>query len=732
MNRKQKITLSITGIILVTLILVGLTYGYYLTTIKGNTNTKSITTSLANLELKYDDGNGTITSSNLEPGSSITKTFSVENTGNREVENYTIYLENVINDFEDKDDLYLTLKCSSTEGDCNGNNMVYPSKDGIIAVNNIQVGEKQSFELIVEFLETNDLQNDNMNKKFEGNVKILDMKSANKKLVSAEGEDKVTVSNPELLTNFKIYGSSIQSNIPTEYQELETIAATQISKGSLTAGFNTGYAWKDVSKIVVTMQFLNTPTNGAMIFKSISSGSEDIYSPYITSKTNNIYFNGISGNVVTDYTMEELTNNGLKTLEINIDTNSIDKFIYFGSWNDTAYSANWQLKNLKIYGINNNLLKDFVPCYRKSDKTTGVCDIINGDFQSNNGTGTFTNGKNLPTPENPIEIRSVGDLVTDTNDSNYGKYKLGIKTTGKNIFDINTYLKEYLNNENGITYTQKNFIQINKIKILADAKENTQYTLSFDYEIYSSDEEKGNAIYVSMRDKNNNELKKVQLTSKGTTVTGTSKIVMNEDTTLSHILISYATGTRDCSVILKNIQLEEGTESTDFEAYEEKTTNIFLDEPLRKVGNYSDYIDLINKKIVRNIKEKIFTGNETYYTKYLPELLFKLTETDYMKYLSSSQTRQMSNYGYDFYPSNSAGSYIGISINKLGYENYEDFLNIIKEKNNEGNPIVSEYILATATEKTLEIPDLELTENIKHIFIESNTKPSNIEIGYIN
>ena len=123
MTRKQKIILSITGIILVTLILVGLTYGYYLTTIKGNTNTKSITTSLAKLELKYDDGNGLISKENMIPGDKIVKTFSVENTGNKKVVNYTVYLENVINEFIDKNDLKITLKCTSNNGTCNGNTL---------------------------------------------------------------------------------------------------------------------------------------------------------------------------------------------------------------------------------------------------------------------------------------------------------------------------------------------------------------------------------------------------------------------------------------------------------------------------------------------------------------------------------------------------------------------------------------------------------------------------------
>ena len=51
MNRRQKIIVSVTGIFIVLLILVGLTYAYFLTRITGNTNDKSISVTTANLEL---------------------------------------------------------------------------------------------------------------------------------------------------------------------------------------------------------------------------------------------------------------------------------------------------------------------------------------------------------------------------------------------------------------------------------------------------------------------------------------------------------------------------------------------------------------------------------------------------------------------------------------------------------------------------------------------------------
>ena len=53
------------------------------------------------------------------------------------------------------------------------------------------------------------------------------------------------------------------------------------------------------------------------------------------------------------------------------------------------------------------------------------------------------------------------------------------------------------------------------------------------------------------------------------------------------------------------LQLERGTSATEYEPYIEPIAqNIYLDEPLRKVGDYADYIDFKNQKIVRNIKEE--------------------------------------------------------------------------------------------------------------------------------
>ena len=657
--------------------------------------------------------------------------------GNKEVENYTVYLEKIINEFEDKQDLYLTLKCSSTDGICNGANMIYPSNDGIIAVNNIKVGEMQNFELPVEFLATNDLQNDNMYKKFEGNVKILDIRSAKGEVIKNEESESILVDNAKAIKNFKVYGNSIQNNIPTEYQELETISATQPISTLRTAGFNTGHKWKEVSKIEVTMQFLNTPTSGSMIFKSIKSLASDTNSPYISSKTNNIVFTDITGNVTTNYSREDLTNEGLKTLEINIDNNESEYYIYFGAWSDGAWSANWQLKSLKIYGINNNLLKDFVPCYRISDKTVGVYDRINGDFQSNDGTGTFRSGKNLPTPENPIEINSVGDLITDTNDFNYGKYKIPIKVTGKNLinqdllFSSENIIKEdnsYIVKNNPLTIGpgEKNYNEI--IEHLKEIiKPNVTYILSREVENYTGNSSGsiqirggGKALVTTPYD-NGRKYIKFSLTKE-------------EINSIDYI---YIYGSSD-GIKYSNIQLEMSDNISDYEPYQEKTTNIYLNEPLRKIGNYSDYIDLINKKVVRNIKELKLNGTEEW-TKYPSvDMHYQLVVGD-NEYNSDNIIRTKTNYYKSLSGYNNGSEDYGvfsvdeyrIRIKDKNINDLDSWKNKLKEYSDNSNPLIVDYVLKNKIEENIDFDNLNITNNTINITINTNTKTSKVDLEYI-
>ena len=195
MNRRQKIIVSITGIFLVLLILVGLTYAYFLTRINGNDNEKSISVTTANLEVEYKDNNDIITGDNIIPGTTLPeKVFTVTNNGNGTVD-YSVGLVNIINTLKYTEDMVYKLTCISynkegftlstngsvtgTEnGSCSGvNETEFPNLNSYVVTNSIEVGKVHVYKMIVEYKETNTDQSDDMNKELSAKIDIFDPKS---------------------------------------------------------------------------------------------------------------------------------------------------------------------------------------------------------------------------------------------------------------------------------------------------------------------------------------------------------------------------------------------------------------------------------------------------------------------------------------------------------------------------------------------------------------------------
>ena len=196
MNRRQGIIISITGIFIVLLLLVGLTYAYFLTEITTNENDKSVSVTVANLKLSYGDGNGIITTNEtIVPGTTLdSKTFTVRNDGSLKTD-YVVVIEDVkvtyattvgenvagtTATFESNDFVY-TLTCESDGAACNGVNIetVFPMNGAVIAGNNIEVGKIHTYTLTVTYKETGVNQSADMNKMLEAKVNIADITSIN-------------------------------------------------------------------------------------------------------------------------------------------------------------------------------------------------------------------------------------------------------------------------------------------------------------------------------------------------------------------------------------------------------------------------------------------------------------------------------------------------------------------------------------------------------------------------
>ena len=197
MNRKQKIIVSITGIFLVLMILVGLTYAYFLTQITGNTNTKSISVTTANLVLEYGENTNVVQGiENAEPGYEVSKIFTATNKGNSDI-TYGVTLENIVNELSRQQDLVYTLTCTSylkngfnlaTDGTITGtvdgtctavdDEKQFPSTStmSVMTTNIIDTLHAHAYKLTIKYKEMGVDQSEDMGKTFSAKVNLKDPK----------------------------------------------------------------------------------------------------------------------------------------------------------------------------------------------------------------------------------------------------------------------------------------------------------------------------------------------------------------------------------------------------------------------------------------------------------------------------------------------------------------------------------------------------------------------------
>ena len=115
MEKQEKIPniIAIIGaIVLLVLAVVGLSYAFFSAFIKNGETDPSIEGTGANLSLVYTDGKSVITSSNIMPGWSATKTFTVTNNGEADT-HYKLNISNITNEFVEGG---LTFSIASADG----------------------------------------------------------------------------------------------------------------------------------------------------------------------------------------------------------------------------------------------------------------------------------------------------------------------------------------------------------------------------------------------------------------------------------------------------------------------------------------------------------------------------------------------------------------------------------------------------------------------------------------
>lgn len=98
MNTRQKLTLAIAAIFMVTLTIVGVTYAYFVTQVQNNPSTPNIQVGTASLGVTYGDGNDVVTLTDVLPGTKVYKTFTVTNSNSTQPVPFTVYVTSTAGD----------------------------------------------------------------------------------------------------------------------------------------------------------------------------------------------------------------------------------------------------------------------------------------------------------------------------------------------------------------------------------------------------------------------------------------------------------------------------------------------------------------------------------------------------------------------------------------------------------------------------------------------------------
>lgn len=246
--------------------------------------------------------------------------------------------------------------------------------------------------------------------------------------------------------NGNIWWKKEGGGLPSSYIPVEYIENTGQSY------IDTGFTLNQNSKVELTV-YSTDFTQGHLFGSRESATSKnftisDGHLDFGTYTTNRITFNTHADNLKTKLTIDKNTfrvdnesYNDTYQLASVSDFTCIDTaYIFYVSGNPYGNYRVWG----KLYGCriwdNGTLVRELVPCYRKTDAEPGMYDLVNDVFYTNAGTGTFGTGPEiLPSEYTRVSyIGSSGSQYIDTNFIPNQDTKLEIHLTTKTISgDVN-------------------------------------------------------------------------------------------------------------------------------------------------------------------------------------------------------------------------------------------------------------------------------------------------------
>lgn len=464
-------------------------------------------------------------------------------------------------------------------------------KDNINKINNV-LDDESTFRSYPEKL-------------FNGYIDILNNGTEtlwnNLEKASQNGTEAVLEGVETAPMKIELQGNTSQRLLPKEYQEIEYI---KFVNGASFSYIDTEYvgnleteAIVELSATGVSRPFGNNASSSRAISIYLSS-SENAFQRFGNKAVKYSYTYGTKIKVKTNKTGYYIDDSLIENFNT---TNVFTTFgnLYIGVYNTPSNGNNPTIiYSCKIYD-NGNLVRNFIPCYRKTDNQVGMYDIVNNLFYEPQGEGVTEKGNDItiaPTPDTPQEVQVVtGENVVSVSGKNLAPIKDGTVTL--NGLTINV--------ENGIITINGTSTASVSLKLTNDLAiqsgninpnwVNEKVVDNINGKVLSFQNISGTApssLWAIRLYSNNASAYTYQYTYSN--LTGDKKFTIDSYLSFISIFINANLTFNDFKVA---IQLEEGSTATQFVQYVGQEYTISLGTlELCKIGNYQDYLYKKNGK----------------------------------------------------------------------------------------------------------------------------------------
>lgn len=382
------------------------------------------------------------------------------------------------------------------------------------------------------------------------------------KIADAEGVPCVMeYSKGKNLRNYEIYGNSVQDGTPSPDTPIEIQSVGDLTKNLLPNDWESG-------------------------FISTSSGANQSSSTYVRTK---------------DYFKLDISKN------YYISSDSID----------TSATISWY-----FYDENKNFIRRFVSYKNRTIGTSGCQVTI--------PTNTVFFRLVVLTTDINIKVQ-IEEGSTATEYEPYHKYKIPITVRGKNLLpnsdwmsgthsngfteqtNVN-YITEYT--QNSISFNLAAWKGVSSPRFKKDSVKRIVFKINQN-QINSDDGYINFYIIIQGYDDNNNKVGSQAIYNNAIADTeyvfdfsaiSTSNFYKNS-TQFSFCILARKNALSN--LIVYDIAYYADTDTAVYEPYIGETKHIYLNEPLRKVGEYADYIDFKNQKVMRQIEVLDDTGTKS-------------------------------------------------------------------------------------------------------------------------